>query len=106
MNKFDYALNDLKQGFYIVEEGETLKSISEKFCTTETLIIVDNNLKNEVNKNDYLYIRSYTCTYVVKVTDSIETLERKFNLTKEEILKLNKVNYIYPFQKLVFNEKV
>ena len=59
MEKLRYCIDVLNEGLYVVEEGDTLKSIANKFKTTKNLIIVDNYLTTDVKKGDYLYIKKY-----------------------------------------------
>ena len=89
------------ESVYVVEEGDTLKSIAEKFSTTENLIIIDNFLNSQIKIGDKLYVKSYQKTYVVTPCDSLEKIALKFNATKGEILKINKISYIYVGERIV-----
>ena len=105
MDKFDYAFSECKEGLYIVEEFDTISSLAEKFNTTENLLIIDNHLTKEVEKGDYLYVKSYDKVVCVKIDEDIDVVSKKYGMTKEEILRLNRINYIYTTQKLVIYEK-
>lgn len=103
MEKLRYCIDVLNEGLYVVEEGDTLKSIANKFKTTKNLIIIDNYLTTDVKKGDYLYIKKYNRIYTVEPSDSVESISIKFNVKKEEILRVNKINYIYPTQEIVID---
>ncbi len=103
MDKLSYIIDGLNEGLYIVEDGDTLKSIASKFKTTKNLIIMDNYLTDEVKKGDYLYIKKYNRLYVVEPSDSLESISEKFSISKEEILRVNKIKYIYPTQKIIID---
>ena len=105
MNTFNLAFLKYKQGLYIVQKGDTIKSISRAFSTTERLIIADNFLNSEVSEGDYLFIKIYDNIYEVKVEDTLFDIAKKFNVSEEEILKINKIDYIYPTQKIIIYEK-
>lgn len=98
---FSYSLLDKREGVYIVERGETLNDIEKKFNTTKQLIIAKNFLKEDVNKDDYLYIKCYNNVYIVTPSHTLDTLAKKFGISKEKILKDNKIKYIYPYQKII-----
>ena len=72
MDKLSYIIDDLNEGLYIVEDGDTLKSIASKFKTTKNLIIIDNYLTDEVKKGD-----SYLIPRAIKdfTIDAIENIE-------------------------------
>ncbi len=103
MDNFVFSLSLFNEGLYIVEKGDTIKSIALKFNTTKNLIIYDNFLSREVEENDYLYIKCYKTVYTVTATDTLKDIAEKFNKTEEEILRLNRIKYIYPTQKIVID---
>lgn len=103
MNNFNLFLEKNIEGLYIVEKGDTLSSIAKKFTTTKYLIILDNFLTEEVKEKDYLYIRRYKTVYEVEPFDTLDSIALKFNKSKEEILRVNKINYIYPTQKIIID---
>ena len=105
MDKLNYALCEQNEGLYIVEENDTLSSLADKFNTTENLLIIDNCLTKEVEKGDYLYVKSYDKVISVKIGEDVDSISQKYNITKEEILRINRITYVYPTQKLVINEK-
>ena len=105
MDKLIYAYSELKEGLYIVEENQTISSIAEKFNTTENLIILDNHLTKEVEKGDYLYVKSYDKVIEVGLEEDLLAVLRKYKITEEKLLRINRINYIYPTQKLVINDE-
>ena len=87
--------------FYCVSQGETLADIEKKFITTKNLIIKDNKLTNEVSCGDMLYIKSYEKRYIVAVEDTPESISKKLGAPFSEIIKINKITYVYPFMVIV-----
>ena len=88
-------------GLYIVLKGERLADLEKKFSTTKNLIIYDNKLKTEISEGDAIFIKTYEKSYIVKVTDTVLSIEKALNAPFEEIVKVNKISYFYPFMKLV-----
>lgn len=85
---------------YIVEVGDTLDSIAQKFNVTKQSIMLLNNLSSDfivpdqVLKIETRSDRPYTkfrptATYTVQIGDTLESIARKFNTTKEALMKLN-----------------
>ena len=96
------CVNSVVRGaFYCVLDGETLGDIEAKFITTKNLIIKDNKLTSEVRGGDMLYIKSYERRYLVGVEDTPETIASKLGVPFSEIVKINKITYIYPFMVIV-----
>ena len=98
MEKLQLIVNS---GIYICEKGDTLKSIANKFSTTERIIMVENNLKDEPNENTILYVKKLGIVYEVEIEDTPEKIAKKFNTNIDLLLAKNYVNYIYPTQKLL-----
>ena len=102
MNDMLMNLSSFKNKFvYKVEHGETLKEIAEKFNTTRQILIVDNCLGEEPNEGDILYVAVPNGKeYIVKPFDSLESLSDGDKSKEREIIKRNKVDYIYVGQKI------
>ena len=97
-------MKDLKlcfNGIYFCSSSDTLDGLANKFSTSKELIVKDNNLSGEISRGDALYVKSYKTVYVVDVADTPESAAKKLNLTVDEMYRLNRVNYIYPFMRLV-----
>ncbi len=79
--------------FYIVQKGDSLWSIAQKFNTTVDEIKRLNNLKNDIlNIGDQLIVPGKTSSdniYIVERGDSLWSIANKFNTTVDEIKKLN-----------------
>ena len=101
MQNLKYCLLDAKDGIYYVIDGETLDDIALKFNTSKHLIITDNNLTGEVKSGDCLYVKRYKTTLVVGVEDTPYSVAKKLGISVEEMYKINKTNYIYPFMVVV-----
>ncbi|MBE5753949.1 MAG: LysM peptidoglycan-binding domain-containing protein [Clostridiales bacterium] len=86
----------MEKFFYRVEHGDTILSVSNKFCTPAILIINLNNLKKEICAGDILYIEKENCkTYTVKPFETVEMLAQRFGVEKEELLQKNGVDYLF-----------
>ena len=101
MEKLMGVLDNSCKCVYVVEEGDSLRSIAEALSTTEHLIIEDNFLKNQIKTGDKLYVKSYQKTYVVTPYDTLKSIALKFGVTAEKILETNKILYIYVGERIV-----
>ncbi len=101
MEKLKPITDNKSEFIYVVESGDTLNSIAEKFSTTERLIITDNLLKNQIKTGDRLYIKTYKKIYVVTPCDTIKSIALKFNVDSQEILNVNQILYIYMGERIV-----
>ena len=101
MEKLKLACLDKTGNFYVVCKGDNLRTIAEKFSTTENLIINDNYLKNPIKIGEKLYIKSYKKTYQVSPCDTLKSIALKFNVSEQKILEINKITYIYAGERIV-----
>jgi hypothetical protein len=86
----------MKKFYYRVQEGQTLKSISEKTGISVNSIIKENALTEEVWAGDLLFLTKEDCTfYKVLPQDTVKSICKKFNLTEEQFFSLNGVPYVY-----------
>ncbi|MGN1208130.1 MAG: LysM peptidoglycan-binding domain-containing protein, partial [Christensenellales bacterium] len=94
-----------KNFLYKVKDGDTLKSISNKFKILERKLIEDNCLAcEELMKGDVLYISCENAhIYVVKPLDNLNKIAKKYNVTSEYLIEKNalKTNVLFIGQKLV-----
>ena len=93
----------MKKFFYRVEEGDSLAKISYKLGVPTKIIVEQNNLKRELERGDLLYLEvpKSAKTYVVKPSDTIEGIAKKFGVSSQYILTTNKVDYVY-FSMLIY----
>lgn len=97
--------------YYIVEKGDTLYSISRRFNIPVDEIKRLNNLtSNILTIGQKLYFtenNSNETIYIVETNDTLYSISRKFNISVEEIKKLNNLdsNNIYKGQELIIIEK-
>ena len=81
--------------YYIVEEGDTLYSISKKFNTTVEEIKRINNLENnllQIGQTIYLKDQEKSSEegfYTIKKNDTLWSIAKKYNTTPEELKKIN-----------------
>ena len=87
--------NAIKEFLYRVGENETLLSISTKFKIPVTIIIADNGLTREVENGDVLLLKRNGTYYTVQLTDTVESIAQKFNLSVEEFLQKNRIDYVF-----------
>lgn len=92
----------MKKIVYRVRDGETLKSICDRFAIPESLIIKLNGLETEVSCGDLLYLEKYEekMLYTVKAGEGINSVARNFCVKAEDILIENSVPYLYFGQKI------
>lgn len=105
MNKLKNCLEKSRDCIYIVEEGDNLLSISKKLNVPINLIIKDNNLSGEVATGQFLYIYRNGKTYTIKVEDTLDKIADKFGVFKDDIKKINKIEYLYPGEIIVIPTK-
>jgi len=74
---------------YIVEEGDTLFSISQQFGVTMDVLITANNLANPDTPLPESVVPGSLIEYVVKTGDNLQSIAVKFNSTVDAIAKAN-----------------
>lgn len=86
----------MKKFYYRVQEGQTIKSISERTGISVNSIIKQNALTEEVWAGDLLFLTKEDCAlYKVMPQDTVKSVCKKFNLTEEQFFLLNGVPYVY-----------
>lgn len=91
--------NEEDGDYYIVKSGDTLWSIARKYNTTIDKIKELNNLKsNSLSIGQKLLVRENIPTtengeyYIVKAGDTLYGIARKYNMTVDEIKRLNNLS--------------
>ena len=96
----------MKKIFYRVEKSDTLCSLERRFNIPKSKIVFDNNLKGEILAGDLLVLNILDFEYyTIKPFENLTFLSKKFNMEEREILSLNKIEYIYPFQNIWVKRK-
>ncbi len=101
---------------YIVQPGDTLRIIAQRYNTTVAAIVTRNNITNpdRINVGQVLIIPRLgsgggsmtppnVITYVVQPGDSLRSIAARYNTTFQAIATLNNISassYIYPGQVL------
>ena len=95
---------------YLIQHGDTLRSIAEKFNTNETILMDLNNMPFQdyykegreiivpINKEKYFEY------YTIQKGDTIYGIARQYNINPELLSLLNGLNandYIYPNQQII-----
>lgn len=97
----------MKKIFYRVESGDKLKDVERRFNIPISKIIFDNNLKSEILEGDLIVLNILEFElYVVKPFESLSVLAKKFNMEESEVLFINNIEYVYPFQKIWVKKKL
>ncbi|MBR5662058.1 MAG: LysM peptidoglycan-binding domain-containing protein [Bacilli bacterium] len=97
-------LSSINGDYYIVQKGDTLWSIANKYKTTVNKLKSINNLSsNLIVIGQKLIIPSNTIEYIVQKGDTLYSISRKFNTTVTDIINKNnlKSTTIYVGQKLL-----
>ena len=76
-------------------EGDSVVSVCQKFSCSVGKLIYNNNLVKELSAGDILLIEKCDNLYLVKPTDTISLIAKKFNLSEKEILEKNHLDYIF-----------
>lgn len=101
MKTLTITLLNQKEGVYYCQEGDTLDGIAKTFSTSKEIIVKDNFLTGEVKKGDCIYIKRYKNVYTVKVGDTPETVAKNLGVSVDEMFRINRINYVYPFMQVV-----
>ena len=101
MKTLTMSLLNQKEGVYYCQEGDTIASIAKTFSTSKELIVKDNHLTSEVKKGDCIYIKRSKKVYTVMVGDTPETVAKNLGVSVDEMFRINRINYVYPFMQVV-----
>ena len=105
-----YIRNMSKLLFLFDESGKCCVRVSEKgFCCTceefgvsPSKIIALNYLDSEPKAGRLILIerKENSFLYTVKVSDTAKSICERFSISEEELFSINKIEYIYPYQKI------
>lgn len=99
---------------YLIQHGDTLRSIADKFNTKESILMDINNMPFQdyyregreiivpINKEKYFEY------YTIQKGDTIYGIAREYNINPELLSLLNGLNpndYIYPDQEIIIPKK-
>ena len=88
--------NAIKEFLYIVQDNDTLMSVSTKFEIPFTEIISLNNLSSEIEVGDVLLL-SYGKGkyYKVELQETAKSIAEKFGIEEQKLLAVNKIDYVF-----------
>ncbi len=83
--------------FYRAQKGDTVFALSQKFSIPTIKIISSNGLTKEISEGDLLYLEQVdnAMLYKVAIFDTADSIAQKFNISKQRLLDLNGVDYVY-----------
>ena len=90
-------LSYLKKTFlYKVEKGDSLKSIADKFNTTQRVLIVINGIETEPKVGEFIVVEKLDGKmHVVMPMETIDSIAQKYGVNVQEIMRKNKIDLIY-----------
>jgi len=99
---------------YLIQHGDTLRSIANKFNTDEAIIMELNNLPypDMIREGREIIVplnkEQYFDYYTIKQGDNLYAIARKYNINPDLLALLNgieKEDYIYPNQEILIPKK-
>ena len=86
---------------YRVEVGDSLKTIADKFHTTQRVLTIINGLEYEPKVGEYIVIEKIEGEpFVVSPKDTLEKIAQNNLEKKMEIMRKNRIDSIYVGQKI------
>ena len=86
----------MEKFFYRVKEGDSVLSLAERFSVPPVLLIKDNNLTEEIQNGDVLFIcKTRGRTYTAKPFDTVESVAARFNVSAERLKETNGTDYLF-----------
>lgn len=106
MRKLLYPFCESGKIFHRVAKSESLFDIALRYGTTVHKIILLNRLTSPPIPHTVLYIeKGQNPLYIFKPSDSADKLAAKYNVSADELYKLNETSYFYPFMLIELPEK-
>jgi spore germination protein len=94
---------------YVVQPGDTIDTIANKYGVTELKLILDNGLKNPYGlvPGQSIVITYPIQTHIVQEGDTLDSIARAYGITLMQLLRnnsfLSEREYIYPGETLVIS---
>lgn len=85
----------MKKFFYRVKAGDTVLSLSDKFCVPTCDVIRENNLSAEIKEGDVLIISPLKNAYKVRPFESETEVAEKLGVDSETMLSYNGFPYFF-----------
>ncbi len=98
MRKLLYPFCESEKIFHRVVNSETLFDIALRYGTTVHKIVLLNRLTSPPVPHTVLYVeKGKNSLYLFKPSDTAEKLAVKYNVSADELYKINETSYFYPF---------
>ena len=95
-------INIKTKPYYIVKNGDTIKSICAKLKIDEQELKKINNVR-EIENNDVLILpKPYQYCYVVQPLDNYQKIAEKLGVSIDKILQVTKGKQMFIGQKIMF----
>lgn len=92
----------MKKIFYRVDSGETILSVSGKFRAPVSQLILDNDLKEEIEAGDLLVINlSEQDVYTVCALEDYKIISKKLGVSENELKQVNNLPYLFYGVKII-----
>ncbi len=95
-------INIKTKPYYLVKNGDTIKSVCAKLKISEEELKNINNV-SEIEKNDVLILpKPYKYCYVVKPLDNYQKIAKKLDVSVDKIVEVTKGKQMFIGQKIMF----
>lgn len=92
-------------GLHVVEEGETLVSLCEKYCVSEHEVIRLNGLHAFPPPGTVLLLPPPAGkVYVVQPGETLSSVCKKYDMSEEEFAARNGDTFLYPMRRVLVKE--
>ena len=85
----------MEKFFYRVQSGDSILSLCQRFNCSMGKLISLNGLVREIRAGDILFVEREKQVYMVKPTDTLNSIAKKFCVLPQSILEKNRIPYIF-----------
>ncbi len=100
MEKLLFLYENCQKFVYRISDNESLFDLCMKFKVSPQRIIKINGLSKNPAPNSLIVIEKLQKTFIYQVMpgDTLDLIEQRFYVSKQQILTQNCIEYIFPFQ--------